>query len=31
MVTSIVRLVVLIPALTDMDQTWIIAVGSLWM
>lgn len=31
MVTSIIRLIVLIPALTDMDQTWIIAVGCLWM
>ncbi|CAN9436629.1 unnamed protein product [Alternaria alternata] len=31
MVTSIIRLIVLIPALTDMDQTWIIAVGSLWI
>ncbi|KAL7773651.1 hypothetical protein CFE70_003617 [Pyrenophora teres f. teres 0-1] len=31
MVTSIIRLVVLLPALTDMDQTWIIAVGSLWI
>jgi hypothetical protein len=30
-VTSIIRLVVLIPALTDMDQTWIIAVGCVWM
>ncbi|KAH6870269.1 hypothetical protein BKA58DRAFT_384712 [Alternaria rosae] len=31
MVTSIIRLVVLIPALTDMDQPWIIAVGCLWI
>ncbi|KAL1792577.1 hypothetical protein ACET3X_009084 [Alternaria dauci] len=31
MVTSVIRLVVLIPALTDMDQTWIIAVGSMWI
>ncbi|KAA8618426.1 hypothetical protein PtrSN002B_002980 [Pyrenophora tritici-repentis] len=31
MVTSIIRLVVLLPAITDMDQTWIIGVGSLWI
>ncbi|KAF1850328.1 uncharacterized protein K460DRAFT_390853 [Cucurbitaria berberidis CBS 394.84] len=31
MVTSIIRLVVLIPSLTNMDQTWVIAEGSLWI
>lgn len=31
MVTSIVRLVVLIPALTAVDQTWVIAEGSVWI
>ncbi|KAH7094508.1 hypothetical protein FB567DRAFT_484751 [Paraphoma chrysanthemicola] len=30
-VTSIVRLVVLIPALTSMDQPWVIGVGTLWI
>ncbi|EOA90941.1 uncharacterized protein SETTUDRAFT_102236 [Exserohilum turcica Et28A] len=31
MVTSIIRLVVLMPALTNPDQTWVIGVGSLWI
>ncbi|EUC46563.1 hypothetical protein COCMIDRAFT_35794 [Bipolaris oryzae ATCC 44560] len=31
MVTSIIRLVVLLPALTEPDQTWIIAVGCVWI
>jgi hypothetical protein len=30
-VTSIVRLIVLLPALTTMDQTWVVGEGSLWM
>ena len=31
MITSIIRLIVLIPSLTDMDQTWVIGEGSLWI
>ncbi|KAJ4364604.1 hypothetical protein N0V83_009200 [Neocucurbitaria cava] len=31
MITSIIRLIVLIPSLTNMDQTWVIAEGSLWI
>jgi hypothetical protein len=31
MITSIIRLIVLIPSLTDLDQTWVIAEGSLWI
>ncbi|RDI88115.1 hypothetical protein Vi05172_g1899 [Venturia inaequalis] len=31
MVTSIIRLIVLLPSLTNMDQTWVIAEGSLWI
>jgi hypothetical protein len=31
MVTSIVRLVILLPALTTTDQTWVIGEGALWM
>ncbi|CAO2653666.1 Nn.00g030770.m01.CDS01 [Neocucurbitaria sp. VM-36] len=31
MVTSIVRLVVLLPSLTNPDATWVIAEGSLWI
>lgn len=31
MVTSIIRLIVLLPALTSMDQTWVIGEGTLWM
>ncbi|TID16877.1 integral membrane protein [Venturia nashicola] len=31
MITSIVRLIVLIPSLTETDQTWVIAEGSLWI
>jgi hypothetical protein len=30
-VTSIVRLIILLPALTTADQTWVIGEGSLWM
>ena len=31
MVTSIIRLKVLIPALTSIDQPWVIGEGTLWM
>jgi hypothetical protein len=31
MVTSIIRLIVLIPSLTNTDQTWVIGEGSLWI
>ncbi|OAK93497.1 hypothetical protein IQ06DRAFT_341216 [Phaeosphaeriaceae sp. SRC1lsM3a] len=30
-VTSIVRLIILLPALTTPDQTWVIGEGSLWI
>jgi hypothetical protein len=30
-VTSIVRLIILLPSLTTMDQTWVIGEESLWM
>lgn len=30
-VTSIVRLIILIPSLTSVDQNWVIAEGTLWM
>ncbi|PSN72084.1 hypothetical protein BS50DRAFT_544407 [Corynespora cassiicola Philippines] len=30
-VTSIIRLVVLLPALTSMDQPWVIGEGTLWI
>ncbi|KAJ4983180.1 integral membrane protein [Stagonosporopsis vannaccii] len=30
-VTSIIRLLVLLPALTTMDQTWVIGEGTLWI
>jgi hypothetical protein len=30
-VTSIVRLIILLPSLTTADQTWVIGEGSLWM
>src|SRR5690242_7963419 len=30
-VTSIIRLLVLLPSLTTMDQTWVIGEGTLWM
>lgn len=31
MVTSIIRLIILIPALTSIDQPWVIGEGTLWM
>jgi hypothetical protein len=30
-ITSIVRLIILLPSLTTTDQTWVIGEGSLWM
>jgi hypothetical protein len=30
-VTSIVRLIILLPSLTTADQTWVIGEGCLWM
>ncbi|KAF2844357.1 hypothetical protein T440DRAFT_410368 [Plenodomus tracheiphilus IPT5] len=31
MVTSIIRLVILLPSLTSMDQPWVIGEGTLWI
>jgi hypothetical protein len=30
-VTSIIRLIVLIPSLTSTDQPWVVGEGVLWM